>query len=229
MDQPQYSGTDRVDSDDESARCVTDQSAPAVLAIIPEHGLAHAAIVTALIFIYLTLLVGSLRNTSVTTDEFGHLPLAYGYLSSGDSRWLLMNPPSQRILAALPLLFSENIILSAAPPEIDSDFWLVGMSFMKDNLNAYHSLYMRARAVVALLACITGLLIYGLARILGGPRAGVIALLLFAFSPDFLAHGGLITTDLSVVLSSTAVVLSGLHYCLRRNISTKRLFRHIIS
>jgi hypothetical protein len=218
MDQIQINWADRVDSDNGPARCTAGRSVLPVLVYIPERGHAHAAVVAALLLIYLALLLGSLRNTSVTTDEFGHLPLAYGYLSTGNSRWLLMNPPSQRILAALPLLFSKDVVLSADLPGNDLDFWRVGMSFMKDNLKNYHSLYARARAVVALLACITGLVIYGLARLLGGPRAGAVALMLFAFSPDFLAHGGLVTTDLSAALASTAVVLSALHYCRRRTV-----------
>jgi len=190
---------------------------PDLLALIPEHGLGHAIIVGALVLIYLTVLLASLRTTSVTTDEFGHLPLAYGYLKSGDSRWLLMNPPSQRLLAALPLLFCHNVSLSSAPPKNDLDFWIVGRRFMNENRGIYQSLYMKARAVVALLACITGLLIYGLARCLGGRRAGVLALILFAFSPDLLAHGGLVTTDLSAALATIAVVFFCLRYCRHRS------------
>lgn len=195
-----------------------DSAALAGLGRLPERGFAHGALVALLLALYLVLLHTSLRTTSITTDELGHLPLAYGYLSSGDSRWLLMNPPSQRLVAALPLLLEPGISLEVPRPRTDLDFWRVGRAFLEQNRDAYVALYARARSAVSLLACVAGLLLYGLARSLAGPRAGLLALALFALSPDFLAHGGLVTTDLSAALAGAAAALSALAYARHRSV-----------
>lgn len=185
---------------------------------IPEKGPAHFAIIALLVLIYQCLLLGSLRTTSVTTDEFGHLPLAYSFLQTGETGWLLMNPPSLRTLAALPLLFRNDVYMTGPAPSEIADFWYVGEFFMERNFKIYHSLYSRARMALALLACLTGLVIYGFARAIAGPKAGIIALALFAFSPDFLAHGGLVTCDLAAALAVLCVFASLYYYTRERTI-----------
>jgi hypothetical protein len=184
---------------------------------LPERGGKHVAAVAALLLIYLALLLSSLWNTSVTTDEFGHLPPAYAYLKSGDTRWLLMEPPLQTGLAALGLVFDPEVRWDVSLPREDVEFWWAGFAFMQKNRDRYHGLYMRARLMVAVLAAATGLLVYGLARGLAGGRAGLLALLLLAFSPDFLAHGGLVTSDLSAAFAVLAAALGIFYYRRRRS------------
>jgi hypothetical protein len=189
-----------------------------IFAAVPERGRGHVLTVVGLLLTYLALLASSLHTTSVTTDEFGHLPLGYGYLESGDSRWLLMGPPLQPVIAAIPLWISSGVHWVAPRPREDVEFWWAGFAFMQAFRDRYQDLYQRARAAVAVLAVITGLLVYGFARALGGGRAGLMALGLFAFSPDFLAHGGLATTDLSAALAGLAAVYGVYQYRRRRTV-----------
>ncbi len=180
---------------------------------------ARAARFLAVFFLlgfFFILLKSSLKTTSVTIDELGHLPIGYAYLVTGDSRWLIMNPPSQRVIAALPLLFRNDVRLESKPYPDALGFWKVGIDFMEQNRAIYKSLYRSARLMVCLLACLTGLVVYAFAGSLGGPRAGLIALLLYCLCPYFLAHGGLVTTDLSAAAASVFAMYATYLYVKKR-------------
>jgi len=81
--------------------------------------------------------------------------------------------------------------------------WSMGYLFMQRNAADYQSLYVRSRSVIILLALALGWLVYRWANELYGPAAGLVALALFAFSPDMLAHGHLVTLDLAGALGFT--------------------------
>lgn len=183
------------------------------------HGLAVAALVLA----QAGLLWRHVNYASVTTDEFGHLPLSLAYVRSGNPRFLLMNPPSGPALAALALAGDAraNLDLTRAgvrslPPADDRFFWTMGEWFQQWNRQNYVALYFKPRLVIAGLTLCLSLLAYFLARQLAGPRGGLTALVLFAFSPDFLAHGSLVTTDLAAAFAAVFFALAFYLYSRRR-------------
>jgi len=171
------------------------------------------------------LLVWHIRYASVTTDEFGHLPLALHYVVTGDPEYLLMNPPSGPALAALAQLvgapdvdlnFSRpRVVEAGAPP--DTFFWTMGGWFEFRNSQNYDRIYMRSRLVIAGLTLVLSFIAYGFARMLAGPRAGLVTLALFAFSPDFLAHGSLVTTDLAAAFAALFFAFAFFLYTRRRD------------
>jgi hypothetical protein len=181
------------------------------MSLIPDRGPAHLGLAAALIVIYLGLLIASLRTTSVTIDEFGHLPAGIAFLRTGQPLWLAENPPLQMIWAALPLWRDPEIKLDLNALE-QADFWDLGTEFLIQNRDHYQDIYLRARYMIAVLALVTALLTYALARLAAGPRAGLLALVLFAFSPEFLAHGGLVTADLAAALAGLATVTAIFFY-----------------
>lgn len=67
-----------------------------------------------------------------------------------------------------------------------------------DYLNDPESLFRSARTVAALFGLLLGAIVFAWAYELFGWRGGVFALVLFAFEPNFIAHSGLVTTDLAV-------------------------------
>ncbi|MFO8055784.1 MAG: glycosyltransferase family 39 protein [bacterium] len=180
-------------------------------------GRLHVCLLTVLIAVHLGLLLASLSKTSVTSDEASHLAIGYGYLDSGNSDWLLLNPPLQRSLAAIPLFF-RSVNFDAASPGHPVDFWFRGLNFMNQNRDRYHGLFMSGRAVVCILSGCTALLVYLLAAKIQDRRAGVIALFLYCLSPALLAHGGLVTTDLSAATAGVAMVTGVLHYRSRQTL-----------
>jgi hypothetical protein len=67
-----------------------------------------------------------------------------------------------------------------------------------DLLNDAESIFHRARTAAALFGLLLGGIVFAWAYELFGWRGGVFALVLFAFEPNFIAHSGLVTTDVAV-------------------------------
>jgi hypothetical protein len=139
------------------------------------------------------------RRDSVTIDEFGHLPVGLYALYTGDLRVDPINPPQTRMLAALPLLLDPP----AFDPTPDMSCWSMGYLFMQRNVADYQSIFVRGRSVIILLALLLGWLVRRWATELYGPAAGLVALAMFSFSPDMLAHGHLVTLDMAGALGFT--------------------------
>lgn len=139
------------------------------------------------------------RRDSVTIDEFAHLPVGLYALYTGNLSLDPINPPQTRMLAALPLLLDPP----AFDPTPDMSHWAMGYLLMQRNETDYQSIFVRARAVIIFLAVLLGSLVYHWASELYGPAAGLVALALFAFSPDMLAHGHLVTLDMAGALGFT--------------------------
>src|SRR5438876_3614685 len=130
---------------------------------------------------------------SATSDEPVHLASGYSYWKTRDFRMNPEHPPLAKLLAALPLL--------ALHPAFDteSQIWKTG-----DEINfGDHFLYGNdadrllfwARLPMVLVAAIGAGVTFLWARDLFGPAAGLFALTLYAFCPNLIAHGMLVTTD----------------------------------
>jgi Dolichyl-phosphate-mannose-protein mannosyltransferase len=182
-----------------------------------EKGPVHISCVIILTLVFFFILTKSHNHVSVTVDEFAHLPAGYAYLMTADPSWLVANPPSQRVIAALPLLFRKDIAFESPVPQSIGGWFMAGKVFMDQNKEIYIDLFLKARLAVCVLAALTGLCVYWFARQISGPKAGLVALFLFSFSPDFLAHGGLVTTDLSVALTVLSTMMCLFCYIKKRS------------
>ncbi len=151
--------------------------------------------------VFVTLTVTSLRDKSVTIDEFGHLPAGHNLLATGNLDYCEFNPPLLNVLSALPLRFgvlSRESVASPPEPEHKYSFWANGYSFMKRHPDRYHRIFVTARLVTVLLAILLGVVAFRWVRILVPARpnvAGLLAVALIWFSPEVLAHARLVTTD----------------------------------
>lgn len=163
--------------------------------------------VVALLLVAAVAAVTSLLGDSVTYDETSHLTAGMSYLQTGDFRLAPDHPPLAKLWCAWPLLY----IGQHWPPEDDeawvrADPFALGRRWLFE-LNDGQRLVLvgRAMMVVVLLAiCLTT---FFLADALFGWRAGVLALVLAAFSPTLLAHGRLITTDAPITLCVALTLL----------------------
>ena len=170
---------------------------------------------------YLVLALGSLVGKSVTVDEFGHLPVGYHVLTSGDFRYCELNPPLMNALSALPLLALDLTpcpTLACPPFEPGYGFWPNGYAFMYDHAGHYQRLFVAARCVTVALVGGLGVMAFCWAGRLAPRRpeaAGLLAAGLIWFSPNLLAHGQLVTTDAGAACFITLAVW-GLHGWLRR-------------
>jgi hypothetical protein len=144
------------------------------------------------------LAVFSMKNDSATMDEVAHLPAGYSYLTQRDMRLNPEHPPLIKDLSALPLLFIKEINfpldIQAWQEDINGQ-WTFGEHFLYQSQNPADKMLFWARVPMVLLLILFGFYIFKWARELYGDRAALIALFLFSFSPTFLSHGRLVTTD----------------------------------
>jgi 4-amino-4-deoxy-L-arabinose transferase-like glycosyltransferase len=128
-----------------------------------------------LLAVFALLEVGSLRHQTLTVDERGHY--AYG--------WQLLRLDSTR--------FDESkmpvAMLNALPRGLASALHPGSLRHRLEGVEF-------ARYVTVVCAVLLGWLVFRWARALYGALAGLLALTVFVFDPNILAHSGLVTTDL---------------------------------
>jgi len=142
----------------------------------------------------------SMTNDSLTMDEVAHLPAGYSYLTQKDMRLNPEHPPLIKDLSALPLLFVDNINF---PSEVEAwktkinGQWDFGFHFLYQADNPADQMIFWGRIPMILVLLILGFYVFKWTRELFGNCAGLLALFFFSFSPTFIAHGRLVTTDVA--------------------------------
>ena len=140
----------------------------------------------------------SVRRQSQTFDEACHIFAGVRYWKNSDFGMNPEHPPLVKLLATAPLLR----LPLRMPPVPDEYFrvveYEVGRQFLYDN--DANSLLWRARLAAATLTIALGVTIFLVANFMWGAGPAFLALALFAFDPNFLAHGALVTTDIGVTL-----------------------------
>ncbi len=169
----------------------------------------HVVLVIALIVVNAGLAAFSLLRDSATFDEPLHLTCGYSVLATGDYRLSAEHPPLARVWAALPLLATDHVWPArAAEPWVAADVVGLGRQWLFELNDNGQALVVLARLMMLPLLSATLLVTYALGRQIGGPDAGLLALVLAAFSPSLLAHGRLITTDVPVALAINLTLLA---------------------
>ncbi len=135
----------------------------------------------------------------MTVDEVGNLTAGLAYLNWGEYGLYNVNPPLPKILAALPVALmrpdTDMIRLTAAPghrPE-----WDIGDFFARANKERYHTFVVAARLAGLVWSLLGALLVYRWAATLGGRAGGLLALAVWCFEPNVVAHAHLIMADLA--------------------------------
>jgi len=159
-------------------------------------------------------------STSPTFDEPYHVIRSFVYLRTGEHRLLSLggHPPFANLLSVLPLLLRFDIRL----PEHASDwvdltafrdlyrvadefFWRIG--------NDVDGIVLWTRLPVLAMSLLLALLVFVWARDLYGPESGLLALFLFCFDPNIIAHSSLVTTDLGATLLVFGSVFALYRFC----------------
>ena len=140
----------------------------------------------------------SMLGDSATMDELSHIPAGYSYLSQKDMRINPEHPPLIKDLAGLlPFLFLKVNF----PKDHQSwttnvnDQWSFGETLLYKSGNNADQIVFLARLPMILIILLLGFYIFKWAREIGGNKVGIFALIFYAFSPNFIGHGGLVTTD----------------------------------
>jgi hypothetical protein len=137
------------------------------------------------------------RTDSAIMDELAHIPAGYGYVHNLDYRLNPEHPPLVKALAMLPVLFlNPNFPTQgdAWQNQVNAQ-WNVGAEFLYQSGNDANAIVQTARIMPILLTILLVVLIYFFARRLMGDWWALLPAFLFAFSPNVLAHGHYVTTD----------------------------------
>ncbi len=143
----------------------------------------------------------SMRGDSITMDELAHIPAGYSYLTQQDYRLNPEHPPLIKDLAALPLLFLNlNFPKDSSAWQGINEQWWFGWEFLYNSGNNPDQILFWTRLPMILLSIFLGWFIFKWVRELAGNKPALLVLTLFAFSPNFLAHSRLVTTDVGAAL-----------------------------
>lgn len=178
----------------------------------------------ALLLIMFFMAVFSVKDDSLTMDELAHFPAGYSYLTQKDMRINPEHPPLIKDLAATPLLFIKGIKfpsdIKAWKDDINGQ-WDFGSYFLFQANNPADQMIFWGRIPMILILILLGFYIFKWAKELFGNKVALLALFLFSFSPTFLAHGRLVTTDVGAaagIFISTYYFLKALYLPNKKNI-----------
>ncbi|MET0554743.1 MAG: phospholipid carrier-dependent glycosyltransferase [Vicinamibacteria bacterium] len=158
-----------------------------------------AAVLACGLALYLALALASMRGKTSTFDECAHLPAAYTHLALRDFRLSPDHPPLAKLVAAAPLLWTGVHVKPDDDAWRQRRQWEFGKRFLY-RWNDADTLFRRSRTAVALLACALAAGVFAWTRRHWGLAAGTLALFLCVLSPDVLAHGQIVSTDLGAAL-----------------------------
>ncbi|GAA3334712.1 phospholipid carrier-dependent glycosyltransferase [Amorphoplanes nipponensis] len=126
-----------------------------------------------------------------TIDEPVYVGAAVTYVQQHSLRYNPEHPPLGKLIMAAGLVFAH--------PRLDPAFrgnqTALGRHVLYEAGNDPDDLLLAARLPMIVLTVLFGLVVFLFARDLAGPRGGLLALALYAFSPDLIAHGSLATLD----------------------------------
>ncbi len=176
-----------------------------------------------LIFVFCVTLF-SVKDDSLTMDEVAHLPAGYSYLTQKDMRLNPEHPPLFKDLAAIPLLFIKGINfpqdIKAWKEDINSQ-WDFGFNFLYNSGNPAEKMIFWGRVPMILILILLGFYIFKWAKELFGSKVALLSLFLFSFSPTFISHGRLVTTDVGAaagVFIATYYFIKALKFSTKRNV-----------
>jgi hypothetical protein len=164
--------------------------------------------VAALLAIHAALALFAVSGKSVTHDEILHVTAGYAYWKLDDYRLHPENGILPQRWAALPAVFEAPPWpkLEGNPYWKTSEAAVIGHQFFYETGHDHFPTLMAARAMIVLFSMATGALIFDWSRRLFGLPGAFVSLILFVFSPNFLAHGALATSDVCMVFFFLASV-----------------------
>ncbi len=152
-----------------------------------------------IVVLFFAQCVHTAKTDSVSWDESQHLYSGWLSWKHADYGYNPEVPPLVKMWCAIPLLHRAMV----QPPYTGDDFknegFVLGQRFLK--ANGIDQTLIPARVMAALLSALLAITIFVAAQEMFGPKAGLFALIMFCFDPNFLAHGGFVTTDIGASLT----------------------------
>lgn len=158
-------------------------------------------IAAGLLGIMFILSIASMKDDSAIMDEIAHIPAGYSYVRYLDFRLNPEHPPLLKSLAGIPLLFM-NLNFPTDHTSWTKDIngqWTSGPEFLYErNDRRADQIIFWSRVPMVLIMLLLGYFLFKWTRELAGEKAALVAIFLFAFSPNIITHGRFVTTDVGL-------------------------------
>jgi len=152
---------------------------------------SFALVVVALLTEMAVVMVTTAVEQTPTIDEPVYVGTAVVYLEQHSLRYNPEHPPLGKLVMAAGLAFADA--------RLDLDFvgdeTQLGRHVVYESGNDPGRLMLLARVPMIVLTLLFGLVVLAFSSDLVGPVGGLVALALYAFSPDIITHGSLATLD----------------------------------
>ncbi len=171
-------------------------------------------IVAVLVMTAFLLMLGPARDDSLIMDELAHIPAGYSYVKYLDYRLNPEHPPLVKILAGLPLLF-KDLKFPTDQTSWTTDIngqWTAGTQFLYESGNNAEEIIFLARLGPMILTLLLIVFVYIFTKELIGRWWALLPALFVALSPNILAHGHYVTTDIGAALGILLAIYFFLKY-----------------
>lgn len=176
---------------------------------LPRHAAGRPGrrlVVVAGLLVFFFLALDTAVHLSATTDELVHLTRAYVLRQTGDLRLQYEHGPLSHRIEGLLLEPAAGPDVTALASWVRGDRVAISQELFGRAGVALDEMLWLGRVPVVLLSLLLGAMIVAWAGALNGRGGQLIALVLFAFSPNLLAHAALATTDMVATATYFATV-----------------------
>ncbi|MEE8390068.1 MAG: phospholipid carrier-dependent glycosyltransferase, partial [Anaerolineae bacterium] len=160
----------------------------------------------------------TLPQLSLTADEPVYIGAGYAFLRSGDLRLATsaQHPPLMQELVALPLLLQPGPELDALAGWDTAEMARYAPTFVAWYGKQLDAVTFAARLPVVWMALLWAVFLFRWAADWFGPWGGIVALTLFVFDPNILAHATLATNDVGFATFSFIALFAAMRFLSRR-------------
>jgi hypothetical protein len=158
---------------------------------VQKRRLLYLAVVVAFLGQMAFAMVTTALQQSPTIDEPVYVGTAEVYAQQHSLRYNPEHPPLAKLVMAAGMAFVDV----KADPAFAGDQTQLGRHLLYESGNNPARVMLAARLSMIVLTLLFGLVVLAFGRDVAGPWGGLVALALYSFSPDVIAHGSLATLD----------------------------------
>ena len=175
---------------------------------MPKHKPWVLATVLSLLLVLSFQILHAIQGQSLTWDEGDHIFAGYETWRTSDFGLNPEHPPLVKGLATLPLLALHLKVPTLQHRFFKDEAYLDGRELLFRNQPAYSPQFLTflVRLPTLLFTLIAALLVFAAGREMFSTEVGLVALFLFTFEPNLLAHGAYVTTDMAASCTIFATV-----------------------
>ena len=168
--------------------------------------------VRVVVLLLVTVMVGevvhAIRGESLSWDEGDHIFAGYESWKTHDFGLNPEHPPLVKLIATLPLLPLHLKVPPLRGRFFKTESYMDGRELLYRNAPTYSAatLIFRVRLFTMVFTILAALLVFCAGREMFGTVAGLLALGLFCFEPNLLAHGAYVATDMGASCTIFATV-----------------------